>query len=175
MYAITIDGKSWRAIGSVGELAVGEAPYYDDPPVLVDGSLGIRWDSEREAWQPLSVEEAGNADKRVKSARVNDLRQIHETSGFQFSGKLFQSDQRSYDRIAAAAQTALVAIVTQQPFPPIDWIAADNSAMTLDAQGVLGMQASFVRYGLRLHEHAQTLKAAINAGQEIDIENGWPE
>ena len=60
----------------------------------------------------------------------------------------------------------------------LDWSCADNSLLTLDAMGVLGMMQALGSHGLALHMHSRGLKAAVLASEDpesIDILAGWPE
>jgi hypothetical protein len=106
--------------------------------------------------------------------RVDALRFVHETGGFMFQGKLIQSDQPSFYRIIGAALAALIAISLNQPFTTIPWKTADNSTIDLDAMGVLGLLSALMTHGSKIHIYTQQLKARIDAGEDVDIEAGWP-
>jgi len=105
--------------------------------------------------------------KASKRAAVNQERNERETQGFEYNGKLFDSDQRSADRIQVAAIAAQTSILAGQPFS-IDWMAADNTSMTLDAMGVLAMVSAFAVYGATLHGTAKVLKAQIEAAETAE-------
>lgn len=114
-----------------------------------------------------------------KRAAINAERVRREQGGFAFNGKTFDSDQNAYNRISAAAQTALTTMVAQQPFPTVTWTCADNTTMDLDAAGVVAMQAALVAHGLVLHGKAQARKTALAACATLeDVEafdplTGW--
>jgi hypothetical protein len=114
--------------------------------------------------------------KASKRSEINSIRNALETTGFTYNGKMFDSDQRSADRIQVAALAAQAALMADQPFS-IDWTTADNSTVTLDALGVLGMLQAFAVHGATLHETAKALKAQIDAAttnEEVEAIS-WPE
>lgn len=128
-------------------------------------------------WQV--TEWPAEAARAAMRARVNAIRDRKETEGFAFAGKLFESDERSVARISNAALTAQSLLATGQPFS-VDWVAADNSVMTLDGPAMLGMQGALTAHAGILHGHARALKAQIDAAATmaaiaaIDINAGWP-
>jgi hypothetical protein len=139
---------------------------------LIAGEAGEIAPFER--WPDLST---GQSDL---AAAVNTRRDHLETQGFPHAGLWFQSDERSVARINSTALTASSALMVGQnpPFP--DWIAADNTALPVDAQGVLALQASLTTHAGALHAHARGLKTMIEAAESIadletiDINAGWP-
>uniref|UniRef100_UPI000A946295 DUF4376 domain-containing protein n=1 Tax=Gulbenkiania mobilis TaxID=397457 RepID=UPI000A946295 len=62
----------------------------------------------------------------------------------------------------------------------LEWTCADNSTLTLDAAGVIGMPVALAQHAAALHAHARTLKAAAEAAVDqadlaaVDIHAGWP-
>lgn len=114
--------------------------------------------------------------KAAKRSGINNTRNTLETTGFNYNGKTFDSDQRSADRIQVAALAAQAALMAGQPFS-IDWTTADNSTVTLDALGVLGMLQTFAVHGATLHETAKALKAQADAATTIEEVEAisWPE
>lgn len=118
--------------------------------------------------------------KASAHAAVNRLRDQKETEGFEYLGKIFQSDERSVARIYGAVQTAQAALAAGQPFE-IHWATEDNSIVELDAEAALGMSVALAMHSNRLHQHGRALKAQIDAASTqaeldaIDVEGGWPE
>lgn len=121
--------------------------------------------------QPLPLSDV----KLQKRGAINAKRDELETSGFTYNGKTFDSDQRSTDRIQIAALAAQTALMTSQPFS-IDWTAKDNSVVTLDAQGMLGLATAFAQYGATLHATAKALKAQVDAATTVEKVEAvqWP-
>lgn len=114
--------------------------------------------------------------KATMRAAVKRERDRLETCGFRHGGVVFDSDQRSVQRINTAVQAASVA----GPSFSLVWTAADNSDVTLDQAAMLTMPASLAQRAGALHAHAKTLKAAIGSAgnaaalDAIDITAGWP-
>lgn len=112
-------------------------------------------------------------------AAINTERDRREESGFPYRGMLLDSNPRSVQRITTAVLAAQVALSTGQPYS-IDWTCADNSTLSLDAAGVIGMPVALAQHAAELHAHARTLKMTVEAaGSEaeldtIDIHAGWP-
>lgn len=131
--------------------------------------LGIT--SETTIIQSPSISEL----KAIKIEAINAERDLREVSGFTYLGKVFDSDERSTDRIQIAALAAQAAITTGNEYS-VNWTTADNSVITLDAPGVLGMVVAFAQHGSQLHETAKTLKAqAASATTAAQLEQiVWP-
>ena len=109
--------------------------------------------------------------------QINVERDRREQTTFPYAGKLIDSDPVSVQRITVASSTASMALSAGVPYQ-LDWICADNSLLTLDAMGVLGMMQALGSYGLALHMHSRGLKAAVLASgdpESVDILTGWPE
>jgi hypothetical protein len=171
-----IDAGRECPAGSV-PLLVEEKPVVDlcqvavlDAPALVDRE----W---RRGWRIEARElESARADML---AAINAERDRQETLGFTYLNKRFQSDERSAARIANAALTATTALATGQAFSVV-WAAADNTAVTLDAAGMLAMQAGLTGRAADLHYYSRSLKeqalaaTTIEELAAIDIEAGWP-
>lgn len=124
---------------------------------------------------------AGIGDKKAQMIdQINAKRDELETQGFPHVGLRFDSDERSVARINSTALTASAALIAGAAHEFPDWIAADNTPLPVDAQGVLSLQASLTRHGGELHAHARALKARVLAAQTaddlaaIDITAGWP-
>lgn len=109
--------------------------------------------------------------------QINAERDRREQTTFPYAGKLIDSDPVSVQRITVASSTAQMALSANVPYE-LDWACADNSLLTLDAMGVLGMMQALGSHGLALHMHSRGLKAAVLASgdpESIDILTGWPE
>jgi hypothetical protein len=100
-----------------------------------------------------------------------------EGLGFTYQGKRIDSDDRSLTRITAASSAAQIATMSAQPFS-IEWKCADNTLLTLDAAGMMGMMVAMVQAGNAIFLHAQSLKDQIDAAVDpssVDVTAGWPE
>lgn len=137
--------------------------------------LTLLSDVEVLALSKMSVSEA----KAALLAAINAERDRREEAGFPYRGQILDSTPRSVQRITAAALAALAALASGQPYI-VEWTCADNSTLTLDAAGVIGIPVALAQHAAALHAHARSLKAAVEAaGSEaelvaIDIHAGWP-
>ena len=109
--------------------------------------------------------------------QINTERNRREQTSFAYLGKRIDSDAVSVQRITVANATAQMALSAGVPYE-VQWACADNSLLTLDAVGMLGMMQALGSYGLALHMHGRALKAQVLASDDpesIDILTGWPE
>ncbi|MDR1701328.1 MAG: DUF4376 domain-containing protein [Sporomusaceae bacterium] len=114
--------------------------------------------------------------KAIKRPQINVIRDAKEQGGFLFNGKSYDSDSISVQRISIAAQNALAAKIVNTRFE-IDWTLADNSSVTLDADGILGVSQALAVHAATVHSIAKTLKDAVDAAttvEEVDAVT-WPE
>ena len=135
--------------------------------------------------QPLSAEvpprwpDLATARAEVRAA-INRERDRREVGGFPYLGKTLDSDSRSAQRISVAVAAAQAAVAAGQPFA-LDWICADNSTLSLDAAGVIGMPVALAQYGLALHLAGRAAKAWADEADLASLEQyhpatdpGWP-
>ena len=117
------------------------------------------------------------AAKRLKRvSEINAERDRREQGTFTYLAKQIQCDPISVQRISVAATTAQMALAASVPYS-VAWSCADNSILTLDALGVLGMMQALGEHGVAIHYYARTLKdqVAVSSDPElIDILTGWP-
>lgn len=153
------------------------ANLYQQIPDPVRGEESFYTNQEIEDAPYLIVTPRPIEDVRdMLKKRVNAIRDQKETEGFVYQGKVFDSDERSVLRITQAALTAQVI----GPTFTVDWTTADNSIVTLDHAGVLGIPSALAIYGNQLHSVAKTHKSAIDSAdfdtlKTYDIMTGWPE
>ncbi|AUN95867.1 DUF4376 domain-containing protein [Pseudazoarcus pumilus] len=148
-----------------------------------------RWRAYQKWVKDGGVPEAADVDleplerlhDRTRS-RINIERDRREQGGFPFGGKIIDSNVASAIRIAGAASAAQASLARGQPFT-VAWTCADNTVLTLDAAGVIGMLAALATHSDALHQHARSLKAQADAmldtGNRVGLENfpidaGWP-
>lgn len=106
-------------------------------------------------------------------------RDRREAAGFAYLDCVLDSTPRSVQRITAAAFAAQAALSAGKSFE-LEWTCANNSALLLDAAGVVGMPVALAQRADALHQHARLLKQQVLAAENettlmaIDIHNGWP-
>jgi hypothetical protein len=149
--------------------------------ILVDDGTGpyiAAWNRPEPQPTPEEIEAAILPAKRAQVIeQINAERDRREQSTFPYLGKQVDSDPVSVQRITVASSTAQMALAASVPFE-VNWACADNSLLTLDAMGVLGMMQALGSHGLALHMYGRGLKAQAEASEEpesIDILTGWPE
>ncbi len=126
---------------------------------------------------PASLEVLLKAKCAKITAEINIERDRREQSIFTYLNKQIQCDPISVQRISVAVATAQLALSTNVPYS-VDWSCADNSKLTLDALGVLGMMQALGLHGLAIHYYARSLKDQVVTASDpdtVDIYSGWPE
>lgn len=171
-YAITIGTTSWRRVSGPGDIHPGEV-YAASIYKREDGV----WDDVAQSIVAPTEQQKLDARRAAVIEQINTERNRREQTSFPYLGKQIDSDPVSVQRITVATNTAQMALAAGVPYS-VDWACADNSILTLDALGVLGMMQSLGSYGLALHMYSRGLKAAVLAStdpESIDILMGWPE
>lgn len=115
-----------------------------------------------------SLWEKGYAPKRTldelkaeKRAEINQARDAAEQGGFEYMGKVFDSDIVSCIRIQGAAQSMQAAAMAEE-VPTITWTTKDNSTVELTAQELLGLSVALAEWSNTCHQKATALKAQID-------------
>jgi hypothetical protein len=128
-----------EAVGdfNTGYVADGEFVQYtaEELQRKAQPKQGFVWSVTTRDWVDVRNLDAAKdqAWERIKRARTKQ-----ENAGFIYNNILYDSDPVSVQRIAGAAQLALLAQLANQPFS-INWTVADNSVVTLDAQGMIAV------------------------------------
>lgn len=158
---------------------IGVAPADIGATDIERTELTTTWDGTGWVVDAALIARRLSARQEAMLADISAERDRREESGFPYRGKVLDSTPRSVQRITAAALAAQAALAAGQPFL-IDWTCADNSALPLDATGVIGMPVALAQYAAALHAHSRALKATVEAAADqaaldaIDIQAGWP-
>lgn len=107
--------------------------------------------------------------KAEKRAEINQARDAAEQGGFEYMGKIFDSDPISCQRISCAAQA--MSLLPASDENKITWTTQDNSTIDLTAQELLGLVGALAQWSNACHEKATALKAQIDAcltAEELD-------
>ena len=130
---------------------------------------GAIWCNENNAF----VEDLGNGQykivelpkptleelKQEKRDEINKARDAEEQGGFEYMGKVFDSDQVSCIRISSAAQAMQYA----QDDATITWTTQDNSTIDLNKAQLMGLVVALAQHSNECHQKATVLKAQIEA------------
>ena len=136
-------------------LANPKDPLPEKPPAP---SLYHHWNAETQQWD-LSPEGL-QALQQIALERINLSRNAAERRGFEAFGRLFDSDDKSVQRISLAAQAASIAKQLGNTIA-IEWTCADNSVVLLNEDQLLSLPMILAQSGDALHQKARGLKAQI--------------
>ena len=100
--------------------------------------------------------------KAEKREEINQARDNAEQGGFEYMGKIFDSDQVSCQRISCAAQAMSVLTMSAET-PTITWTCQDNTTIDLSASELMGLVVALAQWSNSCHEKATALKAQIDA------------
>ena len=97
--------------------------------------------------------------KVLKRAEINQARDKAEQGGFEYMGKIFDSDEISCLRMSCAAQAMSLADDTAT----ITWTTQDNSTIDLNKSQLMGLVVALAQWSNTCHQKATALKAQIDA------------
>lgn len=114
--------------------------------------------------------------REAKRQEINKARDNAEQGGFEYLGKVFDSDPVSCQRIALASQTAMMAKTTGQEFIVV-WTCQDNSTIELNADAMISVSVALTQWSNDCHTKASRLKERLaQATNEDEIKNiSWEQ
>ena len=95
--------------------------------------------------------------KEEKREEINAARNAAEQGGFEYMGKVFDSDPISCIRISSAAQAMQAAAMTEET-PIITWTCQDNTTVDLNAAELMGLVVALAEWSNTCHQKATTIK-----------------
>lgn len=102
--------------------------------------------------------------KTEKRAEINAARDQAEQGGFEYMGKIFDSDPISCIRIQGAAMS-MQAVAMSEQTQTITWTCKDNTTIDLTAQELMELSVSLAQWSNTCHQKATELKKQIEACQ----------
>lgn len=102
--------------------------------------------------------------KIIKRAEINVARDEAEQGGFEYMGKVFDSDPISCIRISSAAQAMEVATMAEET-PTITWTCQDNTTIDLTAADLMGLVVALAEWSNTCHQKATQIKALLEECQ----------
>lgn len=105
-----------------------------------------------------------NELKEAKRAEINQARDEAEQGGFEYMGKVFDSDPISCQRISMAAQAMALADDTAK----ITWTCQDNTTIDLNKTQIVGVVVALAEWSNTCHQKATALKAQIDAAKTAE-------
>lgn len=95
--------------------------------------------------------------KKAKRAEINQARDEAEQGGFEYMGKVFDSDQVSCIRMMGASQS----LANAPAETTITWTCQDNSTIDLNGTQFAGLVVALAKHSNTCHQKATELKAQI--------------
>lgn len=105
--------------------------------------------------------------KIAKRDEINAARDAAEQGGFEYMGKVFDSDPISCQRISCAAQAMQLSALAEDT-PTITWTCQDNSTIDLTPTDLLGLVGALAAWSNSCHIKATALKEQINSCQTAE-------
>lgn len=105
-----------------------------------------------------------NELKEAKRAEINQARDEAEQGGFEYMGKVFDSDPISCQRISMAAQAMALA----DDIAKITWTCQDNTTIDLNKTQIVGVVVALAEWSNTCHQKATALKAQIDAAKTAE-------
>lgn len=122
-------------------------------------------------------------DTEATKANVDKERDRRLSAGFTFNGFEFDSDERSIQKVDAAAMKANIAVLAGavagdlrwfDPDEDFDWIARDNSRVTLDAHDMAAMGDALAIHQKQIIYAARDLKDLATIPSDFASDQYWP-
>lgn len=104
--------------------------------------------------------------KAEKRFEINQARDTAEQGGFEYMGKVFDSDPISCQRISCAAQAMSFLPASEEN--KIVWTCQDNSTIELTAAELSGLVVALSQWSIKCHTKASELKAQIDAAKTAE-------
>lgn len=104
--------------------------------------------------------------KLAKREEINQARDKAEQGGFEYLGKMFDSDPISCQRISCAAQA--MSLLPASDENKITWTTQDNSTIELTAAELSGLVVALSQWSIKCHTKASELKAQIDAAKTAE-------
>lgn len=102
--------------------------------------------------------------KELKREEINKARDEAEQGGFEYMGKVFDSDQVSCIRISSAAQAMQYA----DDNATITWTCQDNSTIDLNKEQLSGLVVALAQWSNECHQKATELKVQIDLAETAE-------
>ncbi len=105
--------------------------------------------------------------KLAKRKEINAARDAAEQGGFEYMGKVFDSDPISCQRISCAAQAMQLSALAEET-ASITWTCQDNTTIDLNPTELLGLVGALAAWSNSCHIKATKLKEQIEACQSAE-------
>jgi hypothetical protein len=143
--------------------AVPEGAYGDARLLIAPEGVEIGVSSEGAPVIPSDL----TTLRAIALATVSAWKRLAQDGGYEYSGKRIDSDSRSVQAIGHAVQMAQVSL-SQGRDLKLPWVAADNTTIALDAQGIIGLGVAGFQHFAACHERALVHKEAVRAAKDVE-------
>lgn len=155
------------AVSTNPQLAACEHSTYLEPLEEKEG-YKVKFNGEKWIYEeiPQTPEPTIEDLKAKKREEINQARDAAEQGGFEYMGKIFDSDQVSCQRISTAAQA--MSLMPASDENKITWTCQDNSTIELTAAELSGLVVALAAWSNTCHQRATKLKAQIEAAKTAE-------
>lgn len=105
--------------------------------------------------------------KAAHKEKINSWRDAAEQGGFEFLGKVFDSDPIACTRMMGSAITAQAALAARKSFS-IEWTCKDNSTIELSAEQLINLTVALAEHSSRCHAKALELKSLVDSALTVE-------
>lgn len=105
--------------------------------------------------------------KEAKRIEINAARDAAEQGGFEYMGKIFDSDPISCQRISCAAQAMQLSSLAENT-QTITWTCKDNTTIDLNSSELLGLVVALAEWSNSCHQKATALKEQVDTCQSSE-------
>jgi hypothetical protein len=116
-----------------------------------------------------TAEDLSAQAREVLKEFIRARRDTAISAGITFGGVAVHTDDLSQQRITGAALAATI-----DPTMVVRWKTADGAFVTLDAPTVVAVAQAVRAHVQACFDREAELRAAVDAGEEFDIDTGWP-
>ena len=141
------------------EILPDDATYLE--PLEEKEGFVVKFNGDEWVYEEIPQEPKPTFDelKLAKREEINRYRDATEQGGFEYLGKVFDSDQVSCIRISSAAQAMQYA----QDDATITWTTQDNSTIDLNKAQLMGLVVALAQHSNECHQKATVLKTQIES------------
>lgn len=114
-------------------------------------------------------------DRTLMCAHVNRLRAAKLSCDITYMGHPFESDAESLNNLTG--MIASIGAGLQLP-PDFAWMAADNVAVSMNKQQLMGLAGTMLAYRNKCYQVSWAHKNAIRSSSDpvsLNVETGWPD
>ena len=104
--------------------------------------------------------------KAAHKGKINSWRDAAEQGGFEYLGKVFDSDPIACTRMMGSAITAQTALAARELFS-IEWTCKDNSTIELTAEQLIGLTVALAKHSSLCHAKALELKSLVDSALTV--------